>query len=267
MNIGLERADFLKIFVEHVLGKWDPYRDYLKRYGPSLFFKHELARMHKPEMIVEIGVRAGYSMWSMLVSCPEVKYTGYDLWAETPGVETESQEIQNMCQDHALHLALTLGDSSIGAGRFHIYKRDSQVTNFKPVAADLYHIDGAHGTGACYTDIVNCFNVMTDRAIINVHDHNSPDIRSAVNNAVQDLGLKRTVVSNEWGDALLTKGEPPAWFKPQLVHRWREWWDPYSLNLVNQVLLNVDMFTNAMEDPEPEPIMGGNNGVTDSEVE
>jgi len=238
----IERADFLKLYREQVLGEWDPYREYLLRYGEALYFKHELARLCNPREIVELGVRAGYSMWAMMVSCPGARYTGYDFWKAHLEVESESEEMQAKCLNHFAYLATTI-DSS----RVVFHKVDTQGSTFRVAHADLYHIDAAHTPAGCFTDIVNCIQSMDDDSLIVVHDYNAPNMRAPVKQAAADFGLSLVAISNEWGDAVLCKGEPPEWLI-MLRHRWREWWHPHSLALATQVIEGPGFFQSCMED-------------------
>lgn len=244
---ALDRLEFLELFREQVLASWDPYRDYLVRYGPNLYFKHELACLLNPTWIVEIGVRTGYSMWAMMVSCMNTHYYGIDCWEPVEGVPEESAVMQERYFEYAGKLAALVGSHQI-----NFKMGDSQAESFSVPHADLYHIDGAHGTGPCYTDIVHCLQAANEGALIVVHDYNDPSIRSAVTNAVRDHGLEMTYVCSEWGDAILSKEEPPAWVA-DLKHRWREWWDPHSLGLVQAAWLHKDLFDKGMEDRPLEP--------------
>jgi hypothetical protein len=241
MSNVLDRLEFLELFKQDVLASWDPYRDYLVRYGPNLYFKYELARMLNPQTIVEIGVRAGYSMWAMLLGC-EAHYYGIDNWAVVEGVPEESAEMQKKCFDHAGMLSYQLGRY-----RVNFKVADTQAEDFQMPHAQLYHVDGAHLPAACRTDIFHCMQAGDEKSMILVHDYNAPNIRSATVDAARDHGLKLTYVCSEWGDAILTRGDPPSWVV-DLRYRWREWWDPHSLNLVRSAWLDSDMFAAAMVD-------------------
>lgn len=254
MNQTITLPVFLEMYYEYVLAEWDPHREYLKRYGYALYFKHELARMANPKLIVELGVRAGYAMWSMLMGAIDASYIGFDTWA--PLLEGGDGTEENPGRDYSEQYyarAVCMADL-VGHERVQLRTGDTQVSGFSVPGADLYHVDAAHDEAGCYRDVLNCVAAAGPQSVICVHDWNDAAIRKAVRVVIKEHKLQHYVVSNEWGDVLLTKNEMPQWVA-DLQSRRGEWWDPHSLTLAIQLTqLAREEFEQGMLDAQREMI-------------
>ena len=63
-------------FDENIICPEDPTatKERIQQYKEYYKIKYELCKKQNPKIIVEIGVRAGYSAWTFLQACPKAKY-------------------------------------------------------------------------------------------------------------------------------------------------------------------------------------------------
>lgn len=229
----MDRTLFIDMFkYGGVMMPEEPYREYLIRYAPALWLKHEIASAMNPGTIVELGVRAGYSMWAMLVGMLESSYIGYDRWQPIyPDDPADNVDMQRMYKAWVSKLA-----DWVGPARVQLHEKDTQVSDFVVPSADLYHVDAAHDGAGCYRDIETCVKSMKSTSLIVVHDFNDEMIRDAIDKACGVLALDITVIHNEWGDAVLTRGPAPEWLNFLAVDRANEWWDAHTLAFARQLV-------------------------------
>jgi len=180
-------------------------RWHYESYEPGLWVKHEIARFVNPKVIVEIGVRSGYSAWAMLQAVPGVRFVGYDnyspLYAEGFG-----ERLSDKFEQWAHKLLDSLGVTFV--------KQDSQQPGFVPEKADLYHVDGDHRYEFAKHDIENCIRAGAPNSVIVVHDYLAKCVSDACRDAVK--GTDRVVFGipeARNGDGLITVGSTPEWAK------------------------------------------------------
>jgi GNAT superfamily N-acetyltransferase len=130
--------------------------------------KYQIAKDIKPDVIVEIGVRAGYSAWALLQANPKAMYYGFDanLVQSIPSARGGpwSPVAEKMLKSRGYNVKM-----------WHDF--NSQTHNNLPVAPDpkqtvLYHIDGEHSVKGVYNDLELCFHNAHVNCFILVDDYN-----------------------------------------------------------------------------------------------
>lgn len=104
--------------------------------------KYDVVKKLKPKVIVEIGVRAGYSAYVMLKASPKARYIGYDNSSYNNGKKWIS------------NLPRIL--SGWDYGLFDI--NTQHIDGILP--ADFYHIDGDHTEEGVYHDLEICWKYL-----------------------------------------------------------------------------------------------------------
>ncbi len=133
-----------------------------------------------PRRIVEIGVRAGASAWTMLDACPE---------AVVHGIEIEGAD-----DGRANETGGTIGGGShaekILAGRaFTLQRADSRMLERIP-PCDLCYIDGDHSEAGCWSDLL--LAERSGAAALLVDDYANRDgVRAAVARFLRDHPERR----------------------------------------------------------------------------
>lgn len=109
--------------------------------------KHQYAQIFnvaqklQPKTILEIGVRAGYSAFTMLCAVPTADYTGWD---------ADRGDYGGSVGYVALAERLLAPFSAV------VQRRDSQAERSLEYPVDLAHIDGDHSYEGCYHDLELC---------------------------------------------------------------------------------------------------------------
>lgn len=176
-----------------------------EKYGPGLYVKHQIAHFVSPKVIVEIGVRAGYSAWAMLLAEPSATFIGFDDfregWDGIVGPVGFGKEVKA----HALKL--------LGSWKPKILEQDVSRKGFVVPTADLYHVDGDHSFESEKRDILTCVRAMASSSVIAVHDFLCPPVRRAIEEVVKESGLAYwEIPERRNGDAILySKQFPPLW--------------------------------------------------------
>jgi predicted O-methyltransferase YrrM len=194
-----------KRFHREYLSIMDPFDEqwHYERYEANLWVKHQIAHHVAPNVLVEIGVRNGYTAWAMSRAVPDARYIGYDNYAP------EYKEGGQCVSEHFKLWAHLL----LRPPRFEIVEQDSQAPGFRPAEAQLYHVDGDHSTAGALNDIRNCVSAGARGAIIVVHDYKWKPVRDAVDEAVEKMGFGVASVNTHNGDAIMFKGEEPSWVR------------------------------------------------------
>ncbi len=170
-------------FGEEWLRSIDPFdkQFHYERYEHPLWMMHLVAHFVNPQVIVELGVRSGYSAWAMLKAVPGARYIGYDnydpAYAAAYG-EGLSEEFHNWAEK----LIAPYGGAEIVV-------QDTQVEGFQPPVAGLYHVDANHEYQAERCDIERCLAAGTAQSVIMVHDMMAEPVQRAVRDAIGERGV------------------------------------------------------------------------------
>jgi len=126
----LTREQIHPIDLQHC---YDPKKfDWEKEY----YSKYTVAKNLNPKLIVEIGVRAGYSAYSFLSACPKTKYIGYDIW------QGEYSKLPQI-------VAKAWAEQILKPFNAQLYVKDTQLVRALSEVGvydkvELAHIDGDH---------------------------------------------------------------------------------------------------------------------------
>ena len=120
-------------------------------YGKHAFrkyaFYYTYVKLFKPKTILEIGVRNGYSLLSMMSADENVQIDGVDN-------ETE-KDFENVKKYKNDNVNLIKSNSDL------FFKVNNQVDRY-----DLIHIDGDHSFDQCRDDLKNAMGIANDIIVI-----------------------------------------------------------------------------------------------------
>jgi len=131
----------------------------IKQYAEYYQTKADIVRGIRPKRIVEIGVRAGYSAWAFMTTCPDAEYVGID--AEN-GLHGGRGGPWGWWTAHLLE--------SLGVKFELIAPFDTQAADKLPVKGDFYHIDGDHSEAGVMHDLDLCFAGLPENGHMLVDD-------------------------------------------------------------------------------------------------
>jgi cephalosporin hydroxylase len=180
---------------------WDLTFKKHKDWYPEYYkIKHDICKRLNPKVIVEIGVRAGYSADAFLQACPEAKYIGYDADNFKHGGKRRRQHPPYMewAEDHLIDNGY---DAIIN------FPVDTQEID-EVASADFYHIDGDHTTKGVMHDLDICYNSAPVNAYLLVDDIDSiPGVKAGVDQWIEE---HRDSVTDEYiksyrGELLIQK--------------------------------------------------------------
>lgn len=133
----------------------------IKEYQEYYPVKYLILREHlektgeKEPIIVEIGVRAGYSAWTFMNACPNATYIGFDANNGTHGGQG-GQDKSFMAWAHHI---LAPFQSQFGAD-ISIVELDTQTVDTLKLngetledIVDFFHVDGDHTEAGVYNDL------------------------------------------------------------------------------------------------------------------
>ena len=131
------------------LKRFEEYKSYYK-------IKYDICKEINPKLIVEIGVRAGYSAWSFLQACPGSKYIGIDANNGKHG----GQGGEDGSYAEWAKTILKGYDTTF------INLDTQKVNEFDFRNVDLFHIDGDHSVDGVQHDLNLAFNTISDRGVM-----------------------------------------------------------------------------------------------------
>jgi len=177
-------------------------------YEGGLWMKHRIACWVQPQLIVELGVRAGYTGWAMLVGVPGAKYIGFDSYLAGHADVKNVPDVQIIFKAHA--------EKIMSAFDAEVRVANTQDTGFgfSVPRADLYHVDAAHNYDCARLDITNCLAAGDAHSIIAVHDFQAPLVQQAALDAAKRASSPVSVFEipePRNGDGLLFRGNAPEW--------------------------------------------------------
>lgn len=132
---------------------------------------YAIGKYYQPESILEIGVRYGYSLYSMMAACDNLKYVrGYDIDEYTCGsIEKANELISSVIPD-------TID--------FLVENKDSQKVETLDRFYDLIHVDGDHS----YNGKVHDLDLTKGKCkVLIIDDYNHiGDVKSATDKFVSE---------------------------------------------------------------------------------
>lgn len=143
--------------------------------------KYAIAKMAKPKVIAEIGVRAGYSAWAMLKAVPHCKYYGFDDCSD------ENNSEWKLGFDALAHTESLLNDKYPDAFVTMKKLNTQSVSDIGIKEVDLFHVDGDHSYHGCMHDLYLAMWSISDDGIIMIDDY---DYLQTVKMACDEFALK-----------------------------------------------------------------------------
>jgi hypothetical protein len=132
----------------------------LQEYAEYYRVKHAICESVKPDVIVEIGVRAGYSAWTFMQACGWAQYFGIDANNGQHGGEGGEDGSYKKWAEHLLR-----------PYDFELIDLDTQKVQQLPIKqADFFHIDGDHTTRGVMHDLRLCWSCLRPGGAILVDD-------------------------------------------------------------------------------------------------
>lgn len=159
--------------------------------------KYEIAARYQPKVIVEIGVRWGYSAFAFLRAAPEAEYIGFDLINGEGGVPQDT--FGHIRETFAKHYPLA---------KLSLNHENSQQRTWLP-EADFYHIDGDHSTPGARHDMEMAWKAMKPGTVMLIDDYEThPPVRVAVDafiKAHKEEIKSHQFISSRHGECVIEK--------------------------------------------------------------
>ena len=135
--------------------------------------RHWIAENIQPEVIIEIGVRCGYSALDFLSACPGATYYGFD---NNAGQHGGAEGLKY----HEWAVSLLEGYNAT------IYPDvDTQSIDELPVKGDFVHVDGDHSYEGCMHDIKLARKAGAKWILVDDFDY-IKSVRQAVRDSIKD---------------------------------------------------------------------------------
>ena len=180
-DIGIVHPDDLKK-IQDDYDNWNKY--YINKYN--------IIKKCNPSVIVEIGVRAGYSAYTFMKACPKATYYGFDA---NKGTDSGADTLKY----HDWALTLLEG--------YNINIDPSCDTQFREtlnVTCDFIHVDGSHYFDEVKHDLD--LAIKTNPKFILVDDYTydkTPEVRIAVDEWLSKRKYKTIVIDDFRGEMLI----------------------------------------------------------------
>ena len=162
-NVAVARETWNEILHFHHLLASDDYVEYLDsfyreciaRFGSNWHYMdivnvlYAAAKVLQPENYLEIGVRRGRSVCTVVQACPAVNIHAFDMWIpgyagmDNPGPEYIRGELTK--HNFAGKITFVDGDSHITIPRY--------LEQYPDLIFDLITVDGDHSTDGAYADL------------------------------------------------------------------------------------------------------------------
>ncbi len=169
LDDGFPWGDFAEILVE--ADRWRT-----EAWLPVYSALWRTVRDLNPRTVVEIGVRAGYSSWTILDACPDAEMVGVDMDAAEHGGYVGAHQ-------HAEKL--------MAGKNWRLVIADSHTLDKLPIdAPELCYVDGAHDTEGCLADL-NLAERSGAKALLVDDVTNLPSVWAAVKRFMGDHPERR----------------------------------------------------------------------------
>jgi len=149
-------------FKESIICPTDPTatQQRIQQYKEYYKVKYELCKKQNPKLIVEIGVRAGYSAWTFLQACPKAKYIGLDANNGTHGGRGG--------QDGSFFKWAKKILKDYDALLINVDTQKTNILSFYDV--DFFHVDGDHSVKGVQHDLDLALPCISDNGMILIDD-------------------------------------------------------------------------------------------------
>jgi predicted O-methyltransferase YrrM len=167
----------------------EQYKEYYK-------VKYNICKEANPQVIAEIGVRAGYSAWAFLQACPNAKYIGIDADNGTHGGSGgEDGSFNNWAR------------KILEPYQCEFLKIDTQKTDDLNVHnVDMFHVDGDHTVEGVQHDLDLALKSLNDGGIIIVDDIDYiPSVKEGTHKWINKTQLKFKYIKSLRGEYVIFK--------------------------------------------------------------
>jgi len=154
-----------------------PIRNNMTGHYSYVVGKYDICCRVKPKIIIEIGVRLGYSAHAFLYSSPNSQYHGLDIWGGKHGGTKIGGE----------KYVMEMLSRNFTNAKIKLYTCNTQKGKWPelPADVDLFHIDGDHTTAGSFFDMAMAFTRMKRGAYLLVDDYDFlPDVRIGVDSFI-----------------------------------------------------------------------------------
>lgn len=143
---------------------------------PRGIFLAELVTRHGLIRGVEVGVKTGETLRTLLSICPALHMVGVDLWEQAPADGEYAGWDQRRHHKAAQQVAADF------PGRCELWRMDSLAAaeQLGPGAMELVFIDADHSEGAVRADIEAWRPLVAPGGVLAGHDINQPGVAAAV---------------------------------------------------------------------------------------
>jgi hypothetical protein len=160
--------------------------------------KYLVAALVKPNSILEIGVRAGYSAAAFLTACPRARYLGLD-FDRLP--ESQMQETHGGCPGFSFWAEKSLR-THFPRATVSILGRNTQdhAVGLRS-RRNLVHIDGDHSYQGCLRDLCQV-EPIADWILVDDFDF-LPEVKRAVKDWLKEYQVQHIAFPSFRGDVLI----------------------------------------------------------------
>jgi predicted O-methyltransferase YrrM len=161
--------------------------------------KMELAKKYasKAKLIVEIGVRAGYSAHAFLsaIDNPQ-RYVGYDLFTPYMGWDRGKENVEMILHRDFPNISISL-----------VQADTTKMSSIDLHEVDLFHVDGDHSFNGCYMDMNIAWPTIAIKGVMIVDDYDHiPEVKSAVDKFIEANDKMSCVYEKTYrGDMVMVK--------------------------------------------------------------
>ena len=134
-----------------------------------LQFKYDMCKKFNPKIIVELGIRCGYSAQAFLSACPKATYYGFDCNNGLYG-GTNTNEFTNFAKSTLSKYNTIINDNF-----------NTQLSKELPIPQfDFCHIDADHSCSGALSDLELCYPKMKETSVILVDDYDMHTVKKAI---------------------------------------------------------------------------------------
>jgi predicted O-methyltransferase YrrM len=157
-------------------------------------FKYDLVRHFKPQTILEIGVRFGYSAHAFMMAAPSATYTGID--ADKAEYGARPRGWNQPCTPWAYQMLISTTGREPA-----IIRAEMEGMPLVYERIDFMHVDGDHSYVGCMRDLRYCHAM---HGVILVDDYRTDEpVRQAVNDFVIETGRSMFLAHNRSQEVLI----------------------------------------------------------------
>ena len=175
-------------------------RDWFTKICDKYSVKYAVAKMVKPKIIAEIGVRAGYSAWAFLKACPSSIYYGFDDCSDENNPEWKLGfnalvHTESMLSDKFQESIVTMKNINT-----------QSVSDLGINDVDLFHVDGDHSYHGCMHDLYLAMWSLSENGVILIDDYDFlQTVKMACDEFASKTGMTMVHIPSARGECVFVK--------------------------------------------------------------